>query len=344
MNERFQMMLDWLQSLPMLKDCAVTNPVSASSDASFRRYFRIEAKSASGQNSYIIMDAPVEHEDCRPFIAVSEQLVKMGLTVPEVLAQNLTQGFLLLTDLGSTTYLSVLEKANESTVDHLYGDALKALVRLQTKDNDAAQNLPAYDASLLTAEMSLFSNWLLSTHLEISLNGLEKQAWQTVQNSLIKSALEQPQVYVHRDYHSRNLMVLDESNPGILDFQDAVKGPLTYDAVSMLRDCYIAWPEVQVVEWQRNYFLQLCQQNIMQRDEWAGFQKSMDLMGIQRHLKASGIFARLSHRDGKNGYLNDIPLTLEYLVKVGAKYSEMSSLVNLVEAKVLPKMSTINPI
>lgn len=344
MNERFQMMLDWLQSLPMLKDCAVTNPVSASSDASFRRYFRIEAKSASGQNSYIIMDAPVEHEDCRPFIAVSEQLVKMGLTVPEVLAQNLTQGFLLLTDLGSTTYLSVLEKANESTVDHLYGDALKALVRLQTKGNDAAQNLPAYDASLLTAEMSLFSNWLLSTHLEISLNGLEKQAWQTVQNSLIKSALEQPQVYVHRDYHSRNLMVLDESNPGILDFQDAVKGPLTYDAVSMLRDCYIAWPEVQVVEWQRNYFLQLCQQNIMQRDEWAGFQKSMDLMGIQRHLKASGIFARLSHRDGKNGYLNDIPLTLEYLVKVGAKYSEMSSLVNLVEAKVLPKMSTINPI
>ena len=342
MNERFQMMLDWLQSLPILQGCEVTNPVSASSDASFRRYFRIETKNASGQNSYIIMDAPVEHEDCRPFIAVSEQLVNMGLTVPEVLAQNLTQGFLLLTDLGSTTYLSVLEQAEESTVDSLYSDALEALVLLQTKGNDAAQNLPAYDESLLTTEMSLFSDWLLSTHLEVGLNKLENQAWQSVQNTLIKSALKQPQVYVHRDYHSRNLMVLDEANPGILDFQDAVKGPLTYDAVSMLRDCYIAWPEAQVVEWQRNYFLQLCQQNIMHRDEWAGFQKSMDLMGIQRHLKASGIFARLFHRDGKDGYLNDIPLTLEYLVKVGAKYSEMASLVDLVEAKVLPKISTIN--
>ena len=342
MNERFQIMLDWLQSLPILQGCEVTNPVSASSDASFRRYFRIEAKNASGQNSYIIMDAPVEHEDCRQFIAVSEQLVKMGLTVPEVLAQDLTQGFLLLTDLGSTTYLSVLEQAEESTVDSLYSDALEALVLLQTKGNDAAQNLPAYDESLLTTEMSLFSDWLLSTHLEVGLNKLENQAWQSVQNTLIKSALKQPQVYVHRDYHSRNLMVLDEANPGILDFQDAVKGPLTYDAVSMLRDCYIAWPEAQVVEWQRNYFLQLCQQNMMHRDEWSGFQKSMDLMGIQRHLKASGIFARLFHRDGKEGYLNDIPLTLDYLVKVGAKYSEMTSLVDLVESKVLPKISTIN--
>jgi len=336
MNERFQMMLDWLQSLPILQGCEVTNPVSASSDASFRRYFRIEANNASAQKSYIIMDAPVEHEDCRPFIAVSEQLVNMGLTVPEVLAQNLSQGFLLLTDLGSTTYLSVLEQAEESTVDRLYGDALEALVRLQTQGNEAAQNLPAYDESLLTTEMSLFSDWLLSTHLEMGLNKLENQAWQSVQNTLIKSALKQPQVYVHRDYHSRNLMVLDEANPGILDFQDAVKGPLTYDAVSMLRDCYIAWPEAQVVEWQRNYFLQLCQQNMMHRDEWAGFQKSMDLMGVQRHLKASGIFARLFHRDGKDGYLNDIPLTLDYLVKVGAKYSEMTSLLDLVETKVLP--------
>ncbi|WEJ63250.1 aminoglycoside phosphotransferase family protein [Thiomicrorhabdus lithotrophica] len=342
MNERFQMMLDWLQSLSILKDCEVTNPVSASSDASFRRYFRIEAKGASGQHSYIIMDAPVEHEDCRPFIAVSEQLVSMGLTVPEVLAQNLTQGFLLLTDLGSTTYLSVLEQAEESTVDRLYGDALEALVCLQTKGNDAAQNLPSYNESLFTTEMSLFSDWLLSTHLEIGLNKLENQAWQSVQNTLIKSALKQPQVYVHRDYHSRNLMVLDEANPGILDFQDAVKGPLTYDAVSMLRDCYIAWPEEQVVEWQRNYFLQLCQQNMMHREEWESFQKSMDLMGVQRHLKASGIFARLFHRDGKEGYLDDIPLTLDYLVKVGAKYSEMTSLLDLVEAKVLPKISTIN--
>lgn len=351
MTERFQMMLHWLQNLPILQDCDVTEPVPASSDASFRRYFRIETKGASGNNSFIIMDAPVEHEDCRPFIDVSEQLVKMGLTVPEVLEQDLNQGFLLLTDLGNTTYLSVLQPAQEhgqeATVDQLYGDALTALTALQTKGSDAAQNLPVYNEKLLMTEMSLFSDWLLGTHLEIGLNQLEQQAWQELQQTLVHSALNQPQTYVHRDYHSRNLMVLDNSNPkmrnpGVLDFQDAVKGPLTYDAVSLLRDCYIAWPQEQVAEWQRNYFLQLCQTQILHRDEWSGFQKSMDLMGIQRHLKASGIFARLFHRDGKGGYLNDIPLTLDYLVNVGTRYSETHALVDLVEAKVLPKLASIN--
>ncbi|WP_040725894.1 aminoglycoside phosphotransferase family protein [Thiomicrorhabdus sp. Kp2] len=338
MNERFQMMLDWLESLPILQDCNVTQPEPASADASFRRYFRIVAECASGNHSYIIMDAPVEHEDCRPFIAVSQQLVEMGLNVPKVLAKDLEQGFLLLTDLGSTTYLSELEKRVETQVDQLYGDALTALVTLQTKGHDAAQKLPAYNEKLLNTEMSLFSDWLLETHLEIGLDKIEHQAWQDVQKVLVDSALKQPQTYVHRDYHSRNLMVVEQGNPGILDFQDAVKGPLTYDAVSMLRDCYIAWPEEQVTEWQRNYFLQLCSANILYKDEWAGFQKSMDLMGIQRHLKASGIFARLFHRDGKEGYLNDIPQTLNYLVNVGAKYPQMQSLVDLVESKVLPKI------
>ena len=346
MTERFQMMLDWLQNLPILQDCDVTEPVSASSDASFRRYFRIEVQGNSGHTSYIIMDAPVEHEDCRPFIAVSQQLIEMGLTVPKVLEQDLAQGFLLLTDLGNTTYLSVLENAQEREVDQLYGDALKTLVNLQTKGNQAAQALPAYDEALLMTEMSLFSDWLLGTHLDIKLNKLDNQAWQNVQKVLAESALKQPQTYVHRDYHSRNLMVLDNANPemlnpGVLDFQDAVKGPLTYDAVSLLRDCYISWPEEQVVEWQRNYFLQLCQANILHRDEWSGFQKSMDLMGIQRHLKAAGIFARLYHRDGKDGYLNDMPLTLNYIVKVGSKYSETRTLADLVEQQVLPKLATI---
>ncbi|BCN92855.1 aminoglycoside phosphotransferase [Thiomicrorhabdus immobilis] len=341
------MMLDWLQNLPILQDCDLTEPVPASSDASFRRYFRIEVQGTSDHNSFIIMDAPVEHEDCRPFIAVSEQLIKMGLTVPEVLEQDLNQGFLLLTDLGNTTYLSVLQAAEDETVDQLYGDALTALVALQTKGDKAALDLPAYNEKLLMTEMSLFSDWLLGTHLEIGLNQFEQQAWQDVQQTLVHSALKQPQTYVHRDYHSRNLMVLDNShpkmrNPGILDFQDAVKGPLTYDAVSLLRDCYIAWPQEQVVEWQRDYFLQLCQTQLLHRDEWSAFQKSMDLMGIQRHLKASGIFARLFHRDGKDGYLNDIPLTLDYLLKVGSKYSETHALVDLVEAKVLPELAKIN--
>ncbi len=339
MNERFQMMLNWLQSLPILQDCDVSNPEPASADASFRRYFRIEAQGNAGKHNYIIMDAPVEHEDCQPFIRVSNQLVNMGLNVPKVLAQNLEQGFLLLSDLGNTTYLSELEKRVESQAEQLYGDALTALVTLQTKGNDAANSLPEYDQKLLTTEMSLFPDWLLDKHLAIGFDKLEHQAWENTQRTLIKSALKQPQAYVHRDYHSRNLMVVEQGNPGILDFQDAVKGPITYDAVSMLRDCYIAWPEQQVTEWQRNYFLQLCTAKVMQRDEWSGFQKSMDLMGIQRHLKASGIFARLFHRDGKDGYLNDIPLTLNYIAKVGAQYSEMHSLVDLVENKVLPKFN-----
>jgi len=339
MNERFQMMLNWLETLSLLQDCDVSQPEPASADASFRRYFRIQAQCNTGSQSYIIMDAPVEHEDCRPFIAVSNQLVEMGLNVPKVLAQNLDQGFLLLSDLGNVTYLSELQKCSESHADKLYGDALAALVTLQTKGETAAKTLPAYDAQLLTTEMSLFPDWLLDKHLSIGLDTLEHQAWKNTETLLIESVLKQPQVYVHRDYHSRNLMVVEQGNPGILDFQDAVKGPITYDAVSLLRDCYIAWPEQQVAEWQRNYFLQLAELNVMKRDEWSGFQKSMDLMGIQRHLKASGIFARLYHRDGKDGYLNDIPLTLNYIAKVGSHYSEMHSLVALLENKVLPKFN-----
>lgn len=337
MTERFQIMLNWLDNVPVLQGCNVTSPVPASSDASFRRYFRIHTQNGQ-KTSYIIMDAPVEHEDCQPFIAVSKQLADMGLSVPEVIAQDLNQGFLLLTDLGSTTYLSVLEQAAESQVDSLYNDAISALVCLQQKGHNAAQNLPAYDDGLLQTEMSLFSDWLLDRHLTIGLNQIENQAWQNTQQVLVKSALNQPQVYVHRDYHSRNLMVIEQGNPGILDFQDAVKGPLTYDAVSLLRDCYIAWPEEQVVEWQRKYFLELCQTRSIHKDEWAGFQKSMDLMGIQRHLKASGIFARLFHRDGKEGYMKDIPQTLDYIVQVGKHYPEMQALVQLIENKVLPKI------
>lgn len=349
MTERFQWMLDWLESLPLLAGCSYSEPVAASSDASFRRYFRIhvesdaselsvtEAKDAKDiQRSYIIMDAPPTHEDCAPFIAVSDQLVKMGLQVPQVIEQNLQQGFLLLSDLGSTTYLSVLESCSDSEADRLYADALSALVKLQSQGQQAAKTLPAYSAELLNVEMDLFSDWLLATHLEMPLSTAEQHEWQQAKQCLADSALAQPKTYVHRDYHSRNLMLTEQQNPGILDFQDAVYGPLTYDAVSLLRDCYIAWPVEQVREWQRRYFLQLCEAGLIAKDEWQGFVKAMDWMGIQRHLKASGIFARLFHRDGKDGYLNDIPLTLNYIVEVGKLYPEMSWLVNLVENRVLP--------
>ncbi len=352
MTERFETMLSWVSQLPMFAQQKISPPLPASNDASFRRYFRIQAtpeerreegggEKYCDQTSYIIMDAPVEFEDCRPFIRISQQLAKMGLQVPEVLAQNLEQGFLLLTDLGDVTYLSALATATEQEADALYQQALTALVTLQSKGQKLANNLPEYDAPLLETEMNLFSDWLLGSHLNLSLNKIENQQWQSVKTHLQHSALAQPQVYVHRDYHSRNLMVNTSSSPGILDFQDAVQGPLTYDAVSLLRDCYIAWPVEQVTEWQRAYFLQLCTQNLIRKDEWIAFQKSMDLMGIQRHLKASGIFARLNHRDGKEGYLNDIPLTLDYIAQVGANYSDMTDLVRLIENRVLPSLENL---
>lgn len=337
MTERFQSMLTWLESLAVLQSGEFSEPVAASNDASFRRYFRIHVSRADQPQaeSYIVMDAPIEHEDCRPFVAVSNQLCRMGLHVPEVLAQDLQQGFMLLSDLGNATYLSVLEHAEETQVDRLYREALSALVILQTNSKTVAQGLPSYDETLLDNEMNLFSDWLLGTHLEMPLSQSQLLGWQDVKRELVRSALAQPKTYVHRDYHSRNLMVTDRNNPGILDFQDAVYGPLTYDAVSLLRDCYIAWPPEQVREWQRFYFLKLCEANLLSKDEWNGFVKAMDWMGIQRHLKASGIFARLYHRDGKDGYLNDIPQTLQYIVEVGSEYPEMKWLVNLIESSIL---------
>ncbi|WP_319379985.1 phosphotransferase [Thiomicrorhabdus sp.] len=337
MTERFQALLDWLHRLPQLRESDFSMPEPASSDASFRRYFRIENRKLDSEPaSYIIMDAPVAHEDCRPFIRISGQLEGMGLKVPRVLAQDLDQGFLLLSDLGNQTYLSVLQNRDESQADRLYRQALTSLVRMQTQGREMARDLPSYDQTLLVNEMNLFSDWLLDEHLCTSMNKLQRAAWKETQSVLMNSALQQPQTYVHRDYHSRNLMVSDGDQPGILDFQDAVHGALSYDAVSLLRDCYIAWPQEQVEEWQRAYFLELCQQGLASKEEWNAFRRAMDLMGIQRHLKASGIFARLFHRDGKNGYLDDIPQTVRYIVEVGRHYPELSELVRFLEERVLP--------
>ncbi|MDG4812211.1 phosphotransferase [Hydrogenovibrio sp. 3SP14C1] len=336
MTERFQQLVSWLNTCKFLENTDYTQPEPASNDASFRRYYRISVTPNSGQSfTVIIMDAPPEHEDCEPFVRIANQLSQMGLTVPDVLEKNLQQGFLLLKDLGNETYLSRL---TEQSAETLYRDALQALVTLQKKGKADAKTLPDYSVDLLTTEMNLFIDWLLTKHLDIGLSASEKQDWLKLQKHLSDSAHNQPQAYVHRDYHSRNLMVMSEGNPGILDFQDAVKGPLTYDAVSMLRDCYITWPKEQVTEWQREYFLLLTKANMLSKNDWSGFVKAMDLMGIQRHLKASGIFARLYHRDGKDGYLNDIPTTLNYLYDVGQHYPEMRSLVRLLESKVLPAM------
>lgn len=342
MTERFEELLQWLTSCPQLKGVNYTQPIAASNDASFRSYYRIELSNHKASNlpdSLIIMDAPPLNEDCRPFVKITEQLLQLGLNVPQVLAQNLKQGFLLLTDLGKTTFLSVLNAGN---VESLYEDAFDALITLQSKGINLSQDLPIYDASLLHSEMNLFPDWLLKRHLKVNIESQNYQAWLKATDLLAKNALKQPKVYVHRDFHSRNLMITSPKNdtgknPGILDYQDALQGSLTYDVVSLIRDCYIVWPEEQVKEWQRQYFLKLCSAGLLKKSEWQGFVQSMDWMGVQRHLKAAGIFARLNYRDGKDGYMKDIPTTLNYIYSVSSQYKELHGMADLVEKIVLPR-------
>ncbi|RJQ48094.1 MAG: aminoglycoside phosphotransferase [Gammaproteobacteria bacterium] len=304
----------------------------ASSDASFRRYFRVRW---DGQTR-IVMDAPPAHEDCRSYIAIARALHGAGLNVPQVLEADLEQGFLLLTDLGSVQYLDVL---NDASVERLYGDALDALLALQTRPDVARQaHLPPYDEALLMREMHLFRDWLLTRHLHITLDDAQLQSLEHTFAHLAQSALEQPRVPVHRDYHSRNLMLTQHNNPGILDFQDAVVGPITYDLVSLLRDCYIAWPEPRVHGWMEQYRQCALASGLLAQDDAAQFTRWFDWMGVQRHLKAAGIFARLNIRDGKPDYLKDIPRTLNYIVAASARYEELQWLHDLLRHRVLPKL------
>ena len=317
LSDRITAIQDWVRRRLDWPD-AVLEPASA--DASFRRYFRVQ----QGGASYIVMDAPPEKEDCGPFIHVTELFLAVGLHVPEILAKDLDQGLLLLSDLGSRLYLDALD---ETSVDRLYGDALGALATLQSCC-PLDSGLPSYSRDLLMFEMSLFRDWLIGTHLGLELDARQQDALQRSFEALTCSALEQPSVCVHRDYHSRNLMVSARHNPGILDYQDAVIGPLTYDLVSLLRDCYIAWPRERVEAWVTGYF-ELAQQTGSLRPGQADertFLRWFDWMGVQRHLKAAGIFARLNHRDGKSGYLKDIPRTLGYVTEVCSRYPELEAL------------------
>ena len=324
MTKRFQELLNWLQThleLPLAQLIPITN------DASFRRYFRVVIDGTS----YVVMDAPPDKENCEPFIDIAERLQRSGLNAPQVIAHNLETGFLLLTDLGSQLYLSALTK---TTVEQLYTDALNALVIMQTQT--AAERLPLYNYRLLHQEMNLFSDWLLGQHLNLVLSPTERTDLITCFELLSTTALSQPQVFVHRDYHSRNLMVVSHHNPGIIDFQDAVKGPITYDLASLLRDCYITWPREQIKNWVNQYYSQAQAIGLLHQVTESKLFYWFDWMGIQRHLKASGIFARLYHRDGKAGYLKDIPRTLNYIVEVSANYPELAFLQQLVSERVLP--------
>jgi aminoglycoside/choline kinase family phosphotransferase len=256
-----------------------------------------------------------------------------GLHVPEVIALDLEQGFLLLEDLGSTDYLSV---QTSDTVESLYADATAALLRLQTAA--PMTGLPPYDRALLLREMQLFPDWLLVRHLALEIDADERVMLDEVFENLIENALAQPVVCVHRDYHSRNLMRVQSGNPGVIDFQDAVAGPVTYDLVSLLRDCYVRWPGERVDAWVAEYYWAAHAAGLLEGVDEAGFLEWFDLMGVQRHLKAAGIFARLNHRDGKPGYLADIPRTLGYIVEVGKRRAEIAPLAEFIESKVLPNL------
>ncbi len=280
------------------------------------------------------MDAPPPQEDCLPFVRVAGYLEAMQLNAPRVIDADLEQGFLLLTDLGRRLYLDELTE-NPASAPRLYADAMRALLVMQREGAAFQASLPPYDEALLRFEMSLFHDWLCGTHLGIHLDAAEEGEWQALCDTLIDNALHQPQVFVHRDYHSRNLMVTPRGNPGILDFQDAVEGPLTYDLVSLLKDCYLRWPAKDV--WRRALeFYEQLDDELHARIGETLFRRYFELMGAQRHLKAAGIFARLNHRDGKPGYMADVPRTLRYIVEIGADYEELGFITALIAERVLP--------
>ena len=303
----------------------------ASADASFRRYFRV----TRGADTYIVMDAPPDKEDLGPFSSVARLLLRIGVNVPVILATDSKRGFLLLSDLGVRQYLDELEV---ETADRLYADALGALSAMQTADGAMARDLPRYSHALLMREMDLMPEWFLGSHLRLQVSAAERGMLAGQFEILAQSALAQPAVFVHRDYHSRNLLVTETDNPGILDFQDAVWGPVTYDLASLLKDCYIAWPAPRVRDWALQYRERLLTRGFpfLGATE-SEFIRWFDLVGLQRHIKVLGIFARLFYRDGKQQYLKDLPRVLRYTREAAGAYAETSQLADFIARRIEPE-------
>jgi N-acetylmuramate 1-kinase len=312
----------------------------ASSDASFRRYFRVTCGPGTGARTYIVMDAPPGKEDVRPYVKVSRLLEGVGVHVPHIHEMDAERGLLLLEDLGSTQYLTRLNAGDDA--DALYGDALNALADIQVKGGEAAAELAPYDREALMREMALMPEWFVSKHLQLSLSAAEQSDIANSFEFLVTEALAQPKVFVHRDYHSRNLMITRERNPGVIDFQDALAGPVGYDLVSLLKDCYIAWPRERVERWVSGYRAQLLKRGGPVGKDDREFLRWFDLIGVQRHIKVLGIFARLWYRDGKAGYLPDLPLTLEYVRDTARRYPELAALSQIVEKHFVPGLGQAN--
>jgi aminoglycoside/choline kinase family phosphotransferase len=333
-DARLEQLRDWL-CIELHWPLARLAPASA--DASFRRYFR--AWRPDGATS-IVMDAPPDKEDVGSYLGVSALLERCGVHVPRIEASDVQAGFVLLEDLGSVSYLSRLQAGADA--DALYGDALAALLRIQLRGRELAGELPPYDRAVLGREMALMPEWFCARHLGLALAEREQALLEATFEFLIAEALAQPTVLVHRDYHSRNLMVLAHDNPGIIDFQDALAGPCGYDLVSLLKDCYIDWPRWRVEHWVGAYRKQLIAGGGDGGPDAAMFLRWFDLIGMQRHIKVLGIFARLWYRDGKSGYLGDLPRTLDYVRDAARRYAELSEFAHWVEARLVPGLPQAN--
>lgn len=312
-DNRLNQLTDWVKQIFPNEEFNIT---VASSDASFRRYFRLH----TADNTYILMDAPPEHEDITSFIHVDVFLAKFNVSVPHIFHKDDDNGFLMLSDLGDVSFLKALAVADSNT---LYRGAIDELIKMQRSIPDETMiTLPLYDEKKLRNEMSLFPDWFLDRHLSLKTPETLKQVY----DFLIEEIKQQPQCFVHRDYHSRNLMVCEDDSLGIIDFQDAVVGPISYDLVSLLKDCYIKWPTEQQLAWLDYYKSQAIKAKLLTDVESNNFQRWFDMTGLQRHLKVLGIFCRLNYRDGKSNYLNDLPLTLHYVFDVCERYEELAPL------------------
>ncbi len=361
--QRQKQLTEWLSALYPNQNFTLT---PASADASFRRYFRVTFNDCATQ---VVMDAPPQHEDCRPFLHVGKLFEDAGTHVPHVYAQDLTQGFLLLSDLGNTTYLQALCEGDEKNAKQMYDAATDALIKIQLASRE--NMLPTYDEALLRRELNLFPEWYIAKHLGVTLSAKQQAKLEEVFVRILANNLAQPRVFVHRDYHSRNLMLIEpphlnplgettshstklannaskslvipqageEANeignlltsPGILDFQDAVYGPITYDLASLFKDAYIQWEEPEIIDWLIRYWEKARKAGLPVREDFGDFYRDYEWMGVQRHIKVLGIFARLYHRDGKEGYLKDMPLVFDYLHRACARYIDLKPLLNLLD-------------
>ena len=317
--QRLELVHQWLAGLFPGRPLTIA---PASADASFRRYFRVSFDDGS---SRIVMDAPPEHEDCRPFVKVAGLLHGAGVHAPEILAQDLARGLLLLSDLGSTAYIDALNDGND---DALFRDALDALVKWQLASRPDA--LPPYDEALLRRELGLFPEWYVARHLGTPLATEQQAALEGVQATLLRNLLAQPCVFVHRDYMPRNLMVC-EDNPGVLDFQDAVYGPISYDVISLFRDAFLGWEEERIIDWSVRYWEKARRAGLPVEGDFGDFYRNLEWMGLQRHLKVLGIFARLNYRDGKPKYLADTPRFVGYVRHVATRYAPLAPLARLLD-------------